>query len=116
MMSAKSRWGLIKDLHIVSRENLDNILCNFFNYPIDLLILLSLPLRCSWKSSLVFKIIGRCLRVADWVTILFKFSDGWFSLSSFLGKITARACFLGSGLKLIFHWNAHDHLNSLLIE
>ena len=47
MMSAKSRWGLIKDLHIVSRENLDNILCNFFNYPIDLLILLSLPLRCS---------------------------------------------------------------------
>ena len=40
-------------------------------------------------------------------TILLKFNDGWFGLLSFLEKITSCACLLGSGLKLIFHWNAH---------
>ena len=40
-------------------------------------------------------------------TVLLKFNDGWFGLLSFLEKITSCACLLGSGLKLIFHWNAH---------
>ena len=81
---------------------------NFLNNPIVLLILLSLPLRSSWKSSLVFKRIPRCLWVVDWMTtVLLKFNDGGFGLISFLEKITSCACLLRSGLKLIFHWNAH---------
>ena len=32
---------------------------------------------------------------------------GWKTFFSFLEKMTSRACLLGSGLKLIFHWKAH---------
>ena len=43
-----------------------------------------------------------------WITnVLLKLNDGWFGLLSFLEKITSRACLLGSGLKLIFYWNAY---------
>ena len=53
-----------------------NVFCNFLNNPIILLILLSLFLSCSWKSSLVSKIIPWCYDFADWVNIeLLKFSD-----------------------------------------
>ena len=31
----------------------------------------------------------------------------WQNFFSFLIKITSQACFLGSGLELIFHWKAH---------
>ena len=41
------------------------------------------------------------------ITVLLKFNDGWSGLLSFLEKITSSACLLGSGLILIFHWNAH---------
>ena len=53
-----------------------NIFGNFLNNPIILLILLSLFLSCSWKSSLVSKIITWGYEFADWVNIeLLKFSD-----------------------------------------
>ena len=82
--------------------------CNFLNNQIVLLILLSLSLRCFWKSSLVSKTIPRSLWFVDWMTtVLLKFDDGWFGLLSFLEKISSCACLLGSGLKLIFHWNSH---------
>ena len=98
--------GLI-NLYIVSSEALVTIFCNFLKNPIVLLILLSLNLRCSLKSSLVSKIIPRCLWFVDCMaTVLLKFNDGWFGLLSFLEKITSCACLLGSGLKLIFHRNA----------
>ena len=32
---------------------------------------------------------------------------GWIFLVVFLLKMTSWACFVGSGLKLIFHWKAH---------
>ena len=102
------KMGLINDLYIVSREGLVNIFCNFLNNPIVLMILLSLSLRCSWKSSLVSKIITVCSWIVDWMTtVLLKFNDGWFGLLSFLENITSCACLLGSGLKLNFHCNAH---------
>ena len=87
-----------------------------------MLIILSLSLKCSWKSSLVSKIIPKCLWVVYWITtVLLKFNDGWFGLLSFLEKVTSCACLFGSRLKLISHWNVHlssldHHLNSLLIE
>ena len=100
--------GLINALYIVSSGSLVNIFCNFFNNPIVLLVLLSLSLKCSWKCSLVCKIIPRCLWVNDWMaTVLLKFNDEWFGLLGFLEKITSCACLLGSGLKLIFYWNAY---------
>ena len=102
------KMGSNNDLYIVSSGALVNIFCNFLNNPIVLLILLSLSLRCSWKSSLVSKIIPRCLWFVDWMTtVLLKFNDGWFGLLSFLEKISSCGYLLGSGLKLIFHWNAH---------
>ena len=101
-------WGIINELYIVSSGALVNIFYNFLNNLIVWVILLSLCLRCSWKSSLLSKIISRCLWFVDWMTIvLLKFNDGWFGLLSFLEKITSCACLLGSGLKLIFHWNVH---------
>ena len=76
--------------------------------PMVLLILLSLSLRCSWKSSLPSKIILSCLWAVDWITtVLLKFKDGWFGLLSFLEKIISCASLLESGLKLVFHRNAH---------
>ena len=96
------KMGSNKWFYIVSSGALVNNFCNFL---IVLLILLSLSLRCSWKSRLVSKIIPRCLWFVDWMTtVLSKFNDGWFGLLSSLEEITSCACLLGSGLKLIFHF------------
>ena len=82
--------------------------CYFLNNPIVSLILLSLSLKYSWKSSLVSKIISRCLWIADWMSsVSWKLNHGSFDLLIFLEKITFWACFLGSRLKFIFHWNVH---------
>ena len=39
--------------------------------------------------------------------MLLKNISGWIFLVVFLLKMTSWACFVGSGLKLIFHWKAH---------
>ena len=71
-----------------------------------MLILKSLSLRCSWKSSLVSNFLPRLLWVVAWMTtVLLSFNDGWFVLLSFLVKTTSCAYLLGSGLKHMFHWN-----------
>ena len=98
--------------------------CYFLNNPIVSLILLSLSLKCSWKSNLVSKIISWCLWIADWMSsVSWKLNHGSFDLLIFLEKVTFWACFLGSRLKLIFHWNVifclsslDHHLNSLLVR
>ena len=98
----------INDFYIVSSGALINIFHNFLNNPIVLMILLSLSLRSSWKSSLISKIIHRCLWFVDWMTtVLLKLNDGWFGLLSFLEKLNSCACLLGPELKLIFHRNVH---------
>ena len=60
------------------------------------------------KIQLSIKIIPKSFWVVDWITtVLLKFNGRWFGLLNFLKKITSCAYLLGSGLKLIFRWNAH---------
>ena len=71
--------------------------------PTVLLILLSLSLRCSWNSSLVSKIIPRCLWFVDWITtILLKFNNGWSGLLSFLEKNNFLWLLIGIWIKTHF--------------
>ena len=65
------------------------IFCRFHNNSIVLLILLSLSLRCYWKSSLVSKIIPWCL----WWVI-------WFIKVA--GKSNFLCLFLGIRIKIYF--------------
>ena len=61
--------------------------------------------RCRLKSNLVCNIIPRCFWVDDDLTkFSLKHNGRWSILLIFLLKITSWACFLGSGLNLIFHW------------
>ena len=116
------KMGFNKRLNTVSSGILVTILCNFLNNPIVLLILLSLSVRSSWKSSLVSKIIPCCLCVFDWMTTrILKFNAGWFGLLGFLEKITSWVCLLDSGFNLILNWNTYLFIffrssNSLLIK
>ena len=81
---------------------------NYLDNPIALLNGLSLPLRCSQRSSLESIFIPRCWWVVNRVTIkLLKFNDGWFGLSFPGKKITSWACLWWSGLKLISYWKSH---------
>ena len=80
---------------------------SFRNKPIVLLTLLNILFRCSWKSSLVSKNITKCFWVSDWITmLLLKINEGWDDFWILRDKRTSSACFFGSGIKLIFHWNA----------
>ena len=75
--------------------------------PIVLFTLFCTFFRCRLKSNLVSNIIPRCLWVDDDLTKLsLKYNGGWPILLFFLLKITSSACFLRSGLNLIFHWKA----------
>ena len=63
-----------------------------------------MPLRCSWKSSLVFKNIPKSFWVNYRVIILLsKINESWDDFWILWEKITSWACLLGSRLKLIFH-------------
>ena len=54
-----------------------------------------------------FNIIPRCLWVDDDLSkFSLKYNEGWSISRFFLLKITSWACFLISGLNLIFHWKA----------
>ena len=65
--------------------------------------------RCKLKSDLVSNIIPRWFWVGDDLTkFSLKYNGGWSILLIFLLKITSWACFLGSGLNLIFHWKAQS--------
>ena len=77
--------------------------------PIVLFTLLCTFFRCKLKSNLVCNIIPRCLWVDDDLTMFSsKYNGGWSILLIFLLKITYWACFLGSGLNLIFHWKGQS--------
>ena len=100
-------WGLINDLQIVTKGNLGKVLWSLPNKPIVLLTLLSIILKCPWKSNLVSKNIPKCFWVTDWVTVsLLELNLGWVDFWSLRVKITSRVYLLGSGLKVIFHWKA----------
>ena len=77
--------------------------------PIVLFTLFCTFFRCKLKSNLVSNIIPRCFWVDDDLTkFSLKYNGGWSILLIFLLKITSWACFLGSGLNLIFHWKAQS--------
>ena len=77
--------------------------------PIVLFTLFCTFFRCRLKSNLVSNIIPRCFWVDDDLTkFSLKYNGGWSILLIFLLKITSWACFLGSGLNLIFHWKAQS--------
>ena len=106
-MSPKSRWGLTNDLKIVINNVLGKVSWSLRRSPIVLLTLFCTLFRCKLKPSLVSKIIPRCLSVDDDLTkFSLKYNRGWSFSLIFLLKITSWACFLGSGLNLIFHWKS----------
>ena len=107
MTSAKSNWLLINVLYIVSRDDLGRIGWNLRNRPIVLLIFWVIFFMCSTKFSLTSNVNPRCF----WDILFFKGMSlnerqGWSSFLIFLLNITSCACFVKSGLKIIFHWKA----------
>ena len=77
------------------------------NRPIVLLIFWVIFFMCSTKFSLTSNVNPRCF----WDILFFKGMSlnerqGWSSFLIFLLNITSCACFVKSGLKIIFHWKA----------
>ena len=71
-------------------------------------ILHSTVSRCFSKDNQVSRMIPRCFRDVVCITLLLLNTSGGSDIAlDFQLKITFSACFLGSGLKLIFYWNAH---------
>ena len=98
----------MKLLYIVKSAGLGKTFCNFHNNPIVLFILFDTLVKCSSNGNLLFNINPKCFcDDARTTLLLLKRKGGWQNFSSFLEKITFWACLLRSGLKLIFHWQAH---------
>ena len=75
---------------------------------IVLFILHSTVSRCFSKDNLVSRMIPRCLWDGACITLLLLNTSGGCDIAlDFWLKMTSCACFFESGLKLIFHWNAH---------
>ena len=100
--------GTNKSFYNVIRAVLGKRFCNLRIRPIVLFILHSTASRCFSKDNRVSRMIPRyfwdVVCIALW---LLNTSVGCDIALDFRLKITSCACFLGSGLKLIFHWNAH---------
>ena len=94
-------------MKIVIHDVLGKVFWSLRRRHIVLLTLFCTFFRGKLKSNLVSNIIPRCFWVDDdLIKFWLKHDGGWSILSIFLLKITSWACFLGSGLNLIFHWNA----------
>ena len=93
---------------MVIKDVLGNTCWNFRNKPIALFTLVKIDLIWMLKDNFGSKCRPECFWGSALLTgILLKNILGWISLVEFLLKMTSYACFVGSGLKLIFHWNAH---------
>ena len=93
---------------MVIKDGLGNTCWKFRNKPIVLFTLVKIVLI--WMSNVNFE--SKCRPKCFWKSalltgMLLKNILGWIFLVVFLLKMTSWACFVGSGLKFIFHWKAH---------
>ena len=93
---------------MVIKDGLGNTCRNFRNKPIVQFTLVKTVLI--WMSKDNFE--SKCSPKYFWESasltgMLLKNILGWTFLVVFLVKMTSWACFVVSGLKLIFHWKAH---------
>ena len=96
-------------MKIVINDVLVKVSWSLRRSPIVLFTLLYTFFRCRLKSNLVSNAIPRCFWVDDDLTkFSLKYNEGWSILLILLLKITSWACFLGSGLNIIFHWKAQS--------
>ena len=80
--------------------------CNLRISPIVLFILHSTVSRFLSKGNQVSRMIPRCFWDVVCITLLLlNTTEGCNVALDFRLKLTSCACFLGSGLKRIFHWN-----------
>ena len=101
---------------MVIKDGLGNTCWNFRNKPIVPLTLVKIVLIWMSKDNFEFKCRPKCFwELALLSGILFKNIRGWIFLVGFLLKVTSCACFVGSGLKHIFHWKAHLFIFSGLL-
>ena len=96
-----------KTLYNVIRAVLDKRFCNLRRKPIVLFILHCTVSRCLSKYNILSRMISRCSWDVTCITLLWNTSGGCDIALDFRLNMTSCACFLVSGLKLIFHWNAH---------
>ena len=95
-----------KSLYNIIRAVLSKEVCNLRIRPIVLFILCSTVSRCFSKYSRVSKCFWDVVSVT--LLLLLLNTSGRYDIAlDFRLKMTSFACFLGSGLKLTFHWNAY---------
>ena len=99
--------GTNKSLYIVISVVLGKKFCNLRIRPIVLFILHSTVCWFFSKDNRLSRMIPRCFCDVVCITLLLNTSGGCDIALDFRLKMTSCACFLGSGLKIIFHWNAH---------
>ena len=93
----------------MTKSCLGNKLESFRKSPIVLFLLLNTFFRCSSNVNLPPKITPRCVWELTWETLLLlKSKGGCVVFFNFLLNIISWACFLRSGLKVIFHWKAQS--------
>ena len=93
---------------MVIKDGLGNTCWNFCNRPIVLFFLVKIVLIWMSKYNFESKYRPKCFWESALRTgMLLKNILGWIFLVVFLLKMTSWACFVGSGLKFIFHWKAH---------
>ena len=81
---------------------------NFSNKSIVLFTLVKTVLIWMLKDNFKSKCRSKCFWESTLLTGIFsKNILRWTFLAVFLLKMTSSTCFLGSELKLIFHWKAH---------
>ena len=107
-----SKCGLMKALYIVIKDGLGKTCWNFHNKPIVLFTLVKIVLIWKSKDNFESKCRSKCFwELALLTGILLKNILGWMFLVVILLKMTSWACFVGSWLKLIFHWKAHSFIS-----
>ena len=101
---------------MVIKDGLGNTCWNFCNRPIVLFTLVKIVLIWMSKDNFGSKCRPKCFWESALLTgMLLKNVLGWIFLVAFLLKMTSWACFVGSGLKLIFHWKAHLFISFRLL-
>ena len=111
-MSSWSKWGLTR-VHTVGSGDLGMKHWSLHNIAMVLFISLSTSLRCLSNKRLSSIIPRFFCGVA---ILLLNVKGGWESLLTFLLKITFWPCFLGYGLKLIFHWYTVCYFSEIIVK
>ena len=93
---------------MVIKDGLGNTYWSFCNKPIVLFTLVKILLIWKTKDNFQSKWRPKCFWESALLTgMVLKNNLGWIFLVVFLLKMTSWVCFVGSGLKIIFHWKAH---------